>query len=89
MSSPFPPKLVNGTKSSDAGVTDPQTRAFTKILLVTSVSYVCALLAVFALTNEEVPQPYMDEVFHVDQVRKYCVGNFTQVCSFPWSWTHV
>jgi hypothetical protein len=80
MSSPFPPKLVvNGAMTP---VVDPQTRAFTKVLLVTSIGYVCALLAVFALINEEVPNPYMDEVFHVDQARKYCVGNFTQVCTF-------
>ena len=58
---------------------DPEVQAFFKIFVVTSVCYVCALLALFVLINEEVPDAYMDEEFHVDQARKYCVGNLTQV----------
>ena len=33
--------------------------------------------AVLALINTTVPDPYMDEVFHVPQAEKYCSGNFT------------
>ena len=41
--------------------------------------YIAGLVLGFLLVNEEVPDPYMDEVFHVDQARSYCVGNFTRV----------
>jgi len=52
-----------------------------KVTIVTAISYVCGLLAVFVLVNEEMPEPYMDEVFHVQQARSYCVGNFSHVSS--------
>ena len=54
--------------------------AFTRIILITGIGYFSTLLAVFFLVSEEVPEPYMDEIFHVQQARAYFVGNFTQVC---------
>lgn len=50
-----------------------------KYAIVAAVCYVSGLLLVFFLVNDEVPQPYMDEIFHVDQARSYCVGNFSYV----------
>nr|CCA22902.1 alpha1 putative [Albugo laibachii Nc14] len=46
------------------------------------------LYAVIAqLVNQIVDQPYMDEIFHFDQTRAYCVGNFaywnTKITTFP------
>lgn len=53
---------------------------FRRIVKIASVSYVTGILAIYFLINEEVPKPYMDEIFHVDQARSYCIGNFTKVC---------
>jgi len=36
-----------------------------------------SLSVVGNLVNQNVPDPYMDEIFHVPQVQKYCSGNFT------------
>lgn len=55
---------------------------YRRIVIVTSVGYVCAILTIFMVINDKVPSPYMDEVFHVGQARAYCVGNFTQVRDF-------
>lgn len=52
---------------------------YRRIVIVTSIGYVCTMLTVFFVVNDEVPQPYMDEIFHVEQARAYCVGNFSQV----------
>lgn len=35
----------------------------------------------FDLIYRTQPNPYLDEVFHIPQVRKYCEGNFTEVSS--------
>ena len=56
-----------------------ESSAFTRIVLITGIGYLSTLLAVFFLVSEQVPQPYMDEVFHVQQARAYFVGNFSQV----------
>ena len=29
--------------------------------------------------QDAVPEPYMDEIFHVPQAQHYCRGNFTHV----------
>ena len=79
MASGFPAKLAANGCTTDGS--DQQSGASAKVLIVTCICYVCVLLTLFVLINEEVPQPYMDEAFHVDQARKYCVGNFTQVRS--------
>ncbi|KAI8146587.1 alpha-2-glucosyltransferase Alg10 [Fennellomyces sp. T-0311] len=37
----------------------------------------CALLAcTAALVNHHVPNPYMDEIFHIPQAQRYCVNDF-------------
>ena len=50
-----------------------------KVFIISVVCYVSVLLTIFMLFNEEVLTPYMDEIFHVDQVRCYCDHNFTYV----------
>ena len=37
-------------------------------------------LSIFNVVNNAVPQPYMDEIFHIPQARKYCYGKFQEVC---------
>ncbi|CAI9264810.1 unnamed protein product [Lactuca saligna] len=34
------------------------------------------VIPISILVNTIVPEPYMDEIFHVPQVQQYCVGNF-------------
>lgn len=29
--------------------------------------------------GQHVPQPYMDEIFHVPQAQQYCKGNYNEV----------
>ena len=36
-------------------------------------------LCVFNIINNEIPEPYMDEIFHIPQARKYCYGKFKEV----------
>ena len=33
----------------------------------------------FYHVNKVQPQPYMDEIFHVPQAKKYCNGSFNEV----------
>ena len=44
-------------------------------------------LIVISLVNRQVPSPYMDEVFHVNQTRQYCNGNYSEwddsITTFP------
>ena len=47
-----------------------------QFLLVTGL-YSALLGSVGHLVNKEVPQPYMDEIFHVRQAQHYCARNFT------------
>lgn len=47
-----------------------------KFLLCLSV-YVGLLSSVGYLVNSRVPEPYMDEIFHIPQAQLYCSGNFT------------
>jgi alpha-1,2-glucosyltransferase len=35
-------------------------------------------IAVFTLINDQVPDPYLDEIFHIPQTFQYCRGNFRQ-----------
>jgi cytosine/uracil/thiamine/allantoin permease len=72
--SPSRGSLANGHQHSYE-----QLPSTSKVTIVAAVAYVCGLLGVFILVNEEVPDPYMDEIFHVDQARSYCVGNFSYV----------
>ena len=48
------------------------------MFLVTAF-YLAVSAAVFSLVNSVQPDPYMDEIFHVPQARKYCNGKFTEV----------
>ncbi|KAL4614829.1 hypothetical protein ACB092_07G080900 [Castanea dentata] len=34
------------------------------------------LISVSILVNRIVPEPYMDEIFHITQAQQYCIGNF-------------
>ena len=36
-------------------------------------------LCIFMVINNEQPEPYMDEIFHIPQGRKFCYGNFKEV----------
>ncbi|RWS24398.1 dol-P-Glc:Glc(2)Man(9)GlcNAc(2)-PP-Dol alpha-1:2-glucosyltransferase-like protein [Leptotrombidium deliense] len=69
--------VSKSTVDAPNACSSPEDRKFKKIVVVTSIGYVSALLAIFVLVNEEVPKAYMDEEFHVKQAQKYCVGNFT------------
>jgi DIE2/ALG10 family len=37
----------------------------------------------FVSMHTSVPDPYMDEIFHIKQARTYCDGNFTEVPRKP------
>ncbi|XP_015791193.1 putative Dol-P-Glc:Glc(2)Man(9)GlcNAc(2)-PP-Dol alpha-1,2-glucosyltransferase [Tetranychus urticae] len=50
---------------------------FNKIAAIIGFTYLTSLLSIYMLVNEEVQEPYMDEIFHIQQVRSYCVHNFT------------
>eukprot|EP00873_Tetraselmis_striata_P023669 jgi/Tetstr1/443933/TSEL_031885.t1 len=39
-------------------------------------AYAAAVGGALWLVSREVPQPYMDEVFHVPQAQRYCAGDF-------------
>ena len=43
------------------------------------VGMVMCMLTLFMFIHEELPKPYMDELFHVDQLHAYCAGNITYV----------
>lgn len=57
-------------------------KVFSKITIIAGICYISVILTIFMLTNEEVTKPYMDEVFHIDQIRSYCDHNFTYVSSY-------
>lgn len=40
------------------------------------------MLTLFMYVHDELPTPYMDEQFHVDQLHAYCAGNFSYVSNF-------
>ncbi|XP_074605296.1 alpha-1,2-glucosyltransferase Alg10 [Brevipalpus obovatus] len=68
---------TNGSTGSGHSMAGQSDKVFNKIAIITSFSYVSSLLTIYMLINDEVPQPYMDEIFHVQQVQSYCVHNFT------------
>jgi alpha-1,2-glucosyltransferase len=39
--------------------------------------YIAVLIAQLALVNRIVPEPYMDEIFHVPQTQQWCAGNWS------------
>lgn len=52
---------------------------FNKIVILVGFAFGFAVLAVMILINDQLPEPYMDEIFHVQQTQTYCKGNFTHV----------
>ena len=50
---------------------------FPKFPLVLAV-YAVSLGVVGDLVSQRVAEPYMDEIFHIPQARRYCDGNFTE-----------
>jgi hypothetical protein len=52
---------------------------FNKIVILISIAFGFALLAIMILINDQMPNPYMDEIFHVKQTQTYCKGNFSYV----------
>ncbi|RIA92946.1 Glycosyltransferase Family 59 protein [Glomus cerebriforme] len=40
------------------------------------IIHTISLVIVAYLVNDFVPEPYMDEIFHVSQAKQYCKGNF-------------
>ncbi|KAJ3685642.1 hypothetical protein LUZ61_014806 [Rhynchospora tenuis] len=47
--------------------------------LTTAMAVSLWAIPISILVNRIVPQPYMDEIFHIPQAQQYCKGNF-------WSW---
>ena len=37
------------------------------------------MFTIFCFIHEQLPSPYMDEIFHLDQLHAYCAGNFSYV----------
>ncbi|KAK3932622.1 Dol-P-Glc:Glc(2)Man(9)GlcNAc(2)-PP-Dol alpha-1,2-glucosyltransferase [Frankliniella fusca] len=50
---------------------------FAAFLLVSS-SYFGVTCTIFEFLYKTQPNPYLDEVFHIPQARRYCDGNFTE-----------
>lgn len=71
------------SKCVDSASVEPVQQDVKRRMIVMTVlaflAYASVLLVVFLVVNREVPDPYMDEVFHVDQAQRYCAGNMT-VC---------
>lgn len=52
---------------------------FNKFVVLTSIAFGFAVLAIMILINDQQPNAYMDEIFHVKQTQMYCKGNFSYV----------
>ena len=50
-----------------------------KVVSLVTGGYLITLAVIFSIIKQHVPSPYMDEIFHIPQTRKYCGGNFTEV----------
>jgi alpha-1,2-glucosyltransferase len=48
------------------------------LLLLYSLSFLCISLWLSAHVSRTIPQPYMDEEFHVGQTQTYCAGRWTE-----------
>lgn len=55
---------------------------FSNRKLIILVGLMMCMLTIFFFIHEELPRPYMDEEFHVDQLHAYCAGRFTYVSIF-------
>ncbi|XP_023346640.1 putative Dol-P-Glc:Glc(2)Man(9)GlcNAc(2)-PP-Dol alpha-1,2-glucosyltransferase [Eurytemora carolleeae] len=47
------------------------------LFLFSLACFSACLSVVGNLVNVSVPDPYMDEIFHIPQAQQYCLGNFT------------
>lgn len=75
----MPPSVETTKINGSSTNVSSRDQVFNKISAITGFSYVSCILTIYMLFYDEVPQPYMDEIFHVDQVQSYCVHNFTHV----------
>ena len=50
--------------------------------LIVSAIYGAVTLILATQIHSRIPSPYMDEIFHVPQAQKYCMGNFKEVSKF-------
>lgn len=48
--------------------------------ILASAAFAAVTSALAFRVNQEVPDPYMDEIFHVPQVQRFCKGRFDEVC---------
>lgn len=53
-----------------------QTQSLTSFVAISA--YVAAIVLISGQFNELVPDPYMDEIFHVKQARTYCKGRWLE-----------
>ena len=56
------------------------------ICILATALYVIGLGVTFTLVQKHVPEPYMDEIFHIPQARRYCAGNFSEVSVLDQRW---
>jgi hypothetical protein len=49
------------------------------ILIVVSCFYTIANYLILNIINQNVNEPYMDEIFHIPQAQIYCTGNYSHV----------
>jgi hypothetical protein len=50
--------------------------------LVVWAGYAAVTAALAFQINKILPEPYMDEIFHVPQAQQYCKGHFNKVMKF-------
>ena len=76
-------ELLNGRSMSSASTKqEPADLAGQTDALPGSQRTIIALVGLFMYVHDELPAPYMDEQFHVDQLHAYCAGNFSYVSTF-------
>ena len=56
--------------------------AWSQRTIVGLAGMLMCMLTLFMYVHDELPAPYMDEQFHVDQLHAYCAGNFSYVSTF-------
>lgn len=54
-------------------------QVYRRLTVLSCICYASTVFTIFMLFNDKVPDPYMDEPFHVNQAQAYCAGNFTYV----------
>ena len=50
---------------------------FKFFLIISSLGIISSYILYYL--NDVQPKPYMDEIFHVKQMQKYCLGRFSEV----------